>query len=138
MTKYKDNIWCASLPKDNDMCIFNNNGGSQTGNLSIPGDGYLYSNGKWSSSPYVVPTTATTTTKPTTATTSTTPTELLGDVNGDGVVSVKDATLIQKYVSKMAVTMNIKLADVNKDGMINNKDTTMIQKYAANKIDKLG
>ena len=153
MTKYKDNIWYASFPKDNDMCIFNNNGGSQTGDLSIPGDGYLYSNGKWSSSPYVVPTTATTTTKPTTATTattatkpttvttattSTTPTELLGDVNGDGVVSVKDATLIQKYVSKMAVTINVKLADVNKDGMINIKDTTMIQKYAANKIDKLG
>ena len=153
MTKYKDNIWCASLPKDNDMCIFNNNGGSQTGNLSIPGDGYLYSNGKWSSSPYVVPTTATTTTKPTTATTATTatkpttattattattPTELLGDVNGDGVVSVKDATLIQKYVSEMTVTINVKLADVNKDGQISIKDTTMIQKYAAEKIDKLG
>ena len=156
MTKYKDNIWYASFPKDNDMCIFNNNGGSQTGDLSIPGDGYLYSNGKWSSSPYVVPTTATTTTKPTTATTSTkpttattatkpttattstTPTELLGDVNGDGVVSVKDATLIQKYASDMAVTINLKLADVNKDGQINIKDTTMIQKYAAEKIDKLG
>ena len=135
------------------MCIFNNNGGSQTGNLSIPGDGYLYSNGKWSSSPYVVPTTATTTTKPTTATTATTatkpttattattattPTELLGDVNGDGVVSVKDATLIQKYVSEMTVTINVKLADVNKDGQISIKDTTMIQKYAAEKIDKLG
>ena len=135
MTKYKDNIWYASFPKDNDMCIFNNNGGSQTGDLSIPGDGYLYSNGKWSSSPYVVPTTATTAT---TATTSTTPTELLGDVNGDGVVSVKDATLIQKYVSEMAVTINVKLADVNKDGQISIKDTTMIQKYAAEKIDKLG
>ena len=150
MTKYKDNIWYASFPKDNDMCIFSNNGGSQTTNLSIPGDGYLYSNGKWSSSPYVVPTTATTTTKPTTATTTTkpttattattatTPTELLGDVNGDGVVDVKDATLIQKYVSKMAVTMNTKVADVNKDGQINIKDTTIIQKYAAEKIDKLG
>ena len=163
MTKYKDNIWYASFPKDNDMCIFSNNGGSQTTNLSIPGDGYLYSNGKWSSSPYVVPTTATTTTKPTTATTATTttkpttatttttkpttattattattPTELLGDVNGDGVVDVKDATLIQKYVSKMAVTMNTKVADVNKDGQINIKDTTIIQKYAAEKIDKLG
>ena len=42
------------------------------------------------------PTTVTTTTKPTTATTVTEPTGILGDVNGDGVVNVKDASEIQK------------------------------------------
>lgn len=77
------------------------------------------------------PTTVTTTTKPTTATTVTEPTGILGDVNGDGVVNVKDATLIQKYAAEMTVELNLKLADYNKDGNVNVKDATDIQKTTA-------
>ena len=77
------------------------------------------------------PTTVTTTTKPTTATTVTEPTGILGDVNGDGVVNVKDATAIQKYAAEMTVELNLKLADYNKDGYVNVKDATDIQKITA-------
>ena len=77
------------------------------------------------------PTTVTTTTKPTTATTVTEPTGILGDVNGDGVVNVKDATAIQKYAAEMTVELNLKLADYNKDGCVNVKDATDIQKTTA-------
>ena len=77
------------------------------------------------------PTTVTTTTKPTTATTVTEPTGILGDVNGDGVVNVKDATAIQKYAAEMTVELNLKLADYNKDGYVNVKDATDIQKTTA-------
>ena len=77
------------------------------------------------------PTTVTTTTKPTTATTVTEPAGILGDVNGDGVVNVKDATAIQKYAAEMTVELNLKLADYNKDGCVNVKDATDIQKTTA-------
>ena len=77
------------------------------------------------------PTTVTTTTKPTTATTVTEPTGILGDVNGDGVVNVKDATAVQKYAAEMTVELNLKLADFNKDGCVNVKDATDIQKTTA-------
>ena len=77
------------------------------------------------------PTTVTTTTKPTTATTVTEPTGILGDVNGDGVVNVKDASAIQKYAAEMTVELNLKLADYNKDGCVNVKDVTDIQKTTA-------
>ena len=74
------------------------------------------------------PTTVTTTTKPTTATTVTEPAGILGDVNGDGIVNVKDASAIQKYAAEMTVELNLKLADYNKDGYVNVKDATDIQK----------
>lgn len=137
MTKYKDNVWMASFPAENDMCIFSNNGGNQTGDLSIPGNGYLYSGSSWSSSAYVVPTT---TTKPTTVSTTTKPTPalIIGDANNDGLVDVKDATLIQKYTSLLDVEIDLTVADVNNDSIVNIKDATMIQKYACGKIDKLG
>lgn len=58
---------------------------------------------------------------------------ILGDVNGDGKVNVKDATLIQKFAAKLIdLTDAEKLrADVNGDGKVNVKDATAIQKYAA-------
>lgn len=58
---------------------------------------------------------------------------LLGDVNGDGKVNVKDATLIQKAAAKIIeLTDEEKLrADVNADNKNNVKDATAIQKFAA-------
>lgn len=53
MTKVSGNIWSITLTNANwDKIIFNNNG-SQTGNLDIPGDGYLYTyDSGWSTTPY--------------------------------------------------------------------------------------
>jgi len=61
---------------------------------------------------------------------------ILGDVNGDGKVNVKDATVIQKAAAKLLTLTKAELAraDVNADTKVNVKDATAIQKYAA-KID---
>lgn len=55
----------------------------------------------------------------------------VGDVDGDGDVSVSDATLIQKYICHVVALDDDALicADMNKDGMINIKDATAIQKF---------
>lgn len=60
---------------------------------------------------------------------------LLGDVNKDGKVTVRDATIIQMYLVKMAQVFEhmddiaLKNADVNEDGAISIIDATIIQKY---------
>lgn len=61
-----------------------------------------------------------------------TPSTLKGDVDGDGVVTVVDATLVQKYVVKLSTLTDsqIKIADVNGDGEISVADATEIQKIA--------
>lgn len=56
-----------------------------------------------------------------------------GDVDKDGRVSVKDATLIQKYIASIVDLDDTQksVADVNHDGKINIKDATVIQMYCA-------
>lgn len=58
---------------------------------------------------------------------------VLGDADLDGVVNVKDATLIQKFLAKLVnLTENAKsAADAESDGTVNIKDATAIQKFAA-------
>ncbi|MBQ8572220.1 MAG: dockerin type I repeat-containing protein [Ruminococcus sp.] len=58
---------------------------------------------------------------------------LLGDVDLDEAVKIKDATLIQKYLAKLATLEGIQIsaADVTEDGKVNIKDATAIQKYLA-------
>lgn len=56
---------------------------------------------------------------------------ILGDVDGDGEVTVSDATLIQKFKAGFNVTINIDVADVNGDGEITVSDATLIQKARA-------
>lgn len=55
-----------------------------------------------------------------------------GDVNEDGIVTVKDETLIQMYIKNKITDSNKKLVekngDLNGDGVIDEKDETMIQK----------
>ena len=61
----------------------------------------------------------------------------LGDVNGDGKVSVADATLIQRYLVR-STTFSAKqklAADVNLDGNVSILDATAIQQYCAKMID---
>lgn len=62
---------------------------------------------------------------------------ILGDVNGDKAVNIKDATLIQKKTAKLVTFTEEqdKAADVNADKTVNIKDATMIQKKVAGLID---
>ena len=87
-----------------------------------------------------VPTTtapAPTTTAPVPTTSAPAPTTtpvgtmIYGDVNGDGYVTVADATLIQKHSAGLTSIADeyLVLGDVNDDGVINVIDATMIQKY---------
>lgn len=72
-------------------------------------------------------------TKPTEAPDKTHP---IGDVNLDGKLNIRDATLIQKYLAKM-VEFNetvLNLADIDLNGKVNIKDATYIQKKIANII----
>lgn len=58
---------------------------------------------------------------------------LLGDVNGDGVLTVADSTLIQKYCAEFITFTDeqLAIADINKSGKIEIGDATTIQKIAA-------
>lgn len=58
---------------------------------------------------------------------------ILGDTDGDGLISIGDATTIQKYITKIVGfdERQKMAADVNKDGVIDIKDATQIQKYLA-------
>lgn len=55
--------------------------------------------------------------------------KLIGDVNLDGVLTIDDATLIQKYLAEFVDFSDeqIELADVNGDGFINIIDVTRLQ-----------
>ena len=61
---------------------------------------------------------------------------LLGDVNRDGKLNIRDATLIQKYLAKISTLdeEQIALADYNKDCKVSVQDATRIQKKLANLI----
>ncbi len=65
-------------------------------------------------------------------------TDILGDVNNDGVVSIMDATLIQCYLADLVDTddIDVLLADVDGDDDITILDATAIQLYLAQIIDK--
>ena len=72
-------------------------------------------------------------TRPTTAQPATEPSgnAVYGDVNGDGDITVVDATLVQKHVVQLETLSADKqiLADVNGDNTISVVDATLIQKY---------
>lgn len=80
------------------------------------------------------PTTEPVTTEPETTEPATTEPEILyGDVDGDGIISIQDATMIQKFgvgINTPEVGSDLfELADVNDDGRISILDVTCIQKY---------
>ena len=78
------------------------------------------------------PTTPTTPTEPETPTVPAVPQYKKGDVNGDGIVSAKDATLILKHSVGLITldTEQLDRADVNGDGRVNAADATLILKMA--------
>jgi len=63
-----------------------------------------------------------------------------GDVNGDGMVDLRDATLIMQYYTKLVdlSELAISVADVNGDGIIDLRDATLIMQYYTKLIDHLG
>ncbi|MGN0501760.1 MAG: dockerin type I repeat-containing protein [Ruminococcus sp.] len=56
-----------------------------------------------------------------------------GDVNLDGKIDIKDASMIQKYLSSIITLSEFQkeLSDVNGDGKINIIDSTQIQRILA-------
>ena len=64
----------------------------------------------------------------------------VGDVNGDGEITILDATCIQKYIVQLEdfTDKQKEVADVNGDGTIDIMDSTQIQKYIVQLIDTLG
>lgn len=68
--------------------------------------------------------------------------QLIGDVNNDGEINVRDSVYIMRYTvlqSGYEIPENtpiFKRADVNGDGKVNVNDATLIQKYAMHMIDK--
>ena len=57
-----------------------------------------------------------------------------GDVDGDGSLTVADATAVQKYAIDLPTDtrrFNVNVADVNGDGRVSVLDVTCIQKYIA-------
>lgn len=80
------------------------------------------------------PTTEPETTEPATepATTVPVPVAYYGDVDGDGDITISDATLIQKAGLGFDVAVDATIADVNGDGRVSIADVTLIQKYLVN------
>ncbi len=59
--------------------------------------------------------------------------EIYGDINGDGIISIKDASAVQRHIAllKMISDERIALADVDGDNTVSVKDASCIQKYIA-------
>ncbi|MGN0459820.1 MAG: dockerin type I domain-containing protein [Ruminococcus sp.] len=60
------------------------------------------------------------------------PTDMIyGDCDGNGVVNIKDCTLISKYIAKVTSISDERLAisDVNMDGDVSVRDVSCIQKF---------
>ncbi|MGN0489825.1 MAG: GDSL-type esterase/lipase family protein [Ruminococcus sp.] len=70
---------------------------------------------------------------------STNTTELIGDVNNDKLVNIRDSTIIQRYIcKKTTLDENSRVcADTNGDGSITIADATVIQKYLVRIIAQL-
>ena len=65
---------------------------------------------------------------------------IYGDINGDGAVTVNDATEIQKASIGLVELSNdqLKCADVNGNGIISITDVTLIQKYISGDYSYIG
>lgn len=60
---------------------------------------------------------------------------LLGDVNDDGKVNLRDGMVLQRYIARWsgytAETINMAAADVNADGKVNLRDGMILQRHIA-------
>ena len=100
--------------------------GKITGNVGSTGVAVVYNTSQNPIKPTEPPTTV--------APTTTTPPKmiLLGDVTGDGIISVADATEIQRHASEMINLTGDKFtaADVSRDRIVTVLDATAVQRYA--------
>ena len=105
---------------------FDKIGGEITGNVGSTGVAVVYNTSQNPIKPTEPPTTV--------APTTTTPPKmiLLGDVTGDGIISVADATEIQRHASEMINLTGDKFtaADVSRDRIVTVLDATAVQRYA--------
>ncbi len=62
---------------------------------------------------------------------------MIGDVNGDSVVNMKDVLNLRKSLAGIDVDVDEVAADVNSDGAVNMKDVLVLRKYLAGIIDTL-
>lgn len=62
---------------------------------------------------------------------------VVGDADGNGSVTIRDATYIQLYIAALSTLDDTAFmrADVNSDGKVNIRDVTYIQMYRAELID---
>ena len=60
-------------------------------------------------------------------------TYLLGDVNRDGIVDIKDVTVLRRYLAGTVAEEDVDLlaADCNEDGVVDIKDVTILRRYLA-------
>lgn len=65
---------------------------------------------------------------------------VIGDVDGDGIVKIQDATLLQRALAEVEVLDENQLAaaDADGDGAVLVQDVTTIMRYIAGQIDTLG
>ncbi|MBR1752333.1 MAG: InlB B-repeat-containing protein [Ruminococcus sp.] len=54
-----------------------------------------------------------------------------GDANDDGEIDIDDVLIIQQYIAKWGVTINLSNANVNGDDAVNIDDVLLIQQYIA-------
>ncbi|MCR5816036.1 MAG: dockerin type I repeat-containing protein, partial [Ruminococcus sp.] len=54
-----------------------------------------------------------------------------GDVNGDGVIDIKDVAILKQYLAKWKVTINESNADVDGDKKVTIKDLAILKQYLA-------
>ena len=64
----------------------------------------------------------------------------LGDVDGDGIVTIHDATAIQNHLADIPTAYNEKAADTDEDGYVTINDATYIQLWLADLLsgDNIG
>jgi hypothetical protein len=63
----------------------------------------------------------------------------IGDINGDGDITIEDVTDIQKYIAELTdfTDSQLNAADVDGDGIVSISDATLIQKYIAGLVYSL-
>ena len=66
--------------------------------------------------------------------------KILGDADGDGVVSITDVTAIQLHLAdfNQIAAENVRSADVDGNGAIEIDDASAIQRYLAEYVDTYG
>ena len=57
------------------------------------------------------------------------PAAIPGDANGDGAVNNRDVAMVQQYINKWDVSIDLDACDVNDDGAVNNRDLALMQQY---------